>query len=96
MKHIRPDRSFIYYFDRRRDGAYVGIRVGRGHAWIIEGESSNPEMLTVRGNSEKVPMADAGSAEFAAILEMLAPPNSELDRLLSGQLRFADVLSVGE
>ena len=69
---------------------------GRGHAWIIEGESSNPEMLTVRGSAVNLPMADAGSPEFAAILEILAPPNSELDRLLSGQLRFADVLSVGE
>jgi hypothetical protein len=96
MKHIRHDRTFIYYFRRRTDGTFVGIRVGRGLAWIIEGESKNPEMLTVRGNPEKVPMAGEGSHEFAAILQMLAPPNSELDRLLSGQLRFADALSVSE
>jgi hypothetical protein len=94
MKHIRQDRTFIYYFDRRRDGSYVGIRVGRGFAWIIEGESNNPEMLTVRANPENFPMTGEGSKEFAAILNLLAPPNSELDRILSGQLRFADALTL--
>lgn len=96
MKHIRHDRTFVYYFDRRSDGTYVGIRVGHGHAWIIEGESSSPEALTVRGNPEKVPLTGEGSEDFAAILHMLAPPNSELDRLLSGQLRFADTLAVDQ
>ena len=67
MKHIRHDRTFIYYFDRRTDGTYVGIRVGRGYAWMIEGESNNPEMLTVRGNPEKVPMAGEGMRRGSVI-----------------------------
>jgi hypothetical protein len=91
MKHVRRDRVFVYYLDRQLDGTYVGIRVGRGLAWIIKGDSNNPEMLQIHGNPEKVPMAREGSHEFAEILRMLAPPDSELDRLLSGQLRFSDV-----
>ena len=94
MKYVRPDRTFIYYFDRRVDGTYVGIMVSRGYAWIIEGESNNPEMLRVRGEPQKIPMSGEGSPEFAAILQMLAPPHSELDRLLSGQLRFAEAAHI--
>jgi hypothetical protein len=96
MRHVRHDRTFIYYFDRKPDGRYIGIRVGRGHAWIIEGESSNPESLAVHANPEILPMTSEGSADFVAVLHLLAPPNSELDRLLSGQLRFADAVRSNE
>jgi len=96
VKHVRQSHPFIYYYDRTRDGAgYVGIRVGRANAWVVEGvvtigERAEPERFAPCGSAEKVPLAGEGSERFEAIRHMITAAHPELERLLSGEISFDD------
>jgi hypothetical protein len=89
VKHVREDRTFIYYFDRKQDGTYVGIRVGRSHAWRIEGiEGQIPERFAVCGQPEPIPAGNNLSEEFSAVAHMVGTVEPDLERILSGSMTF--------
>ena len=87
MKHIPPDHAFIYYYERRLDKKFVGIRVSRSQAYVVEGDSSDPTKLVIQGEPEELPMHGEGSERFYAVREMLAASNLELERLLRSSHR---------
>ena len=92
MKHIPPDHAFIYYYERRLNKTFVGIRVSRSQACVVEGDSSDPTKLNVQGEPEELPMHSEGSEQFSAIREMLAASNPDLERLLTGALSLEKAL----
>lgn len=92
MKHVQKDKTFIYYYERRKDCSYVGFRVGHSGAWLIESEITdvpnfNPEKMSISGKLHVIPLDETkASPEFLANKEQLA--QQELDDLLSGKIDF--------
>ncbi len=90
MKRIRrsPQGTFIYYWQRRKRG-FIGIRVSHTHAWVIVGDSPDPEQLLVIGPGPAIPLApESQTPEFQDVLREVAPQHPELERLLSGDITF--------
>jgi hypothetical protein len=93
MKHVRPDHTFVYYYQQRPDGRHVGIRVGRTHAWVIEGDSGNPELLEVWGRAHRIPLDDqVASEQFLNVRGPIVDEHPELDRVLRGEVRLEDLV----
>jgi hypothetical protein len=90
MKRIRrsPQGTFIYYWQRRKRG-FIGIRVSHTHAWVIVGDSTEPEDLLVIGPGPTIPLTpESQTQEFREVLVEMAPQHPELERLLSGEITF--------
>ena len=90
MKRIQrsPHQTFIYYWQRRKRG-FIGIRVSHTHAWVIVGDSTNPEELLVIGPGPAIPLTpESQTQEFRDVLREVAPQHPELERLLSGDITF--------
>jgi hypothetical protein len=91
MKHVRKDKTFIYYYDRQKSGMYIGIRIGRLGAHLIEGQSDNPEKLAVNSPLHAIPLNDdQATPEFVTAQKVLA--TKELDDMLAGRIGFEEGL----
>ena len=96
MKRIRrgPQGTYIDYWQRRKRG-FIGIRVSHTHAWVIVGDSIDPEHLLVIGPGPTIPLTpESQTQEFREVLHEMALQHPELERLLRGDITFeAAVLS---
>lgn len=94
MKHVRRDRTFVYYYHSGVDGSSVGIRVGRTHAWVIAGNGKNPEKFVVEGSAQRLPLNEQRAAEeFLNVRDPLIADHPELNDLLRGEKTLADMLA---
>ena len=90
MKRVRRQLhgTYIYYWQRRKRG-FIGIRVSDTHAWVIVGDSTDPEDLVVIGPGPAIPLTpESQTQEFREVLREVAPQHPELERLLSGEITF--------
>jgi hypothetical protein len=74
MKHIRADKTFIYYYSTGMDGQLHGLRFSAGTVAPFRGKSTDPEAIQV-GHIYQLPVAigtiteDAHSALGAVVKE---------------------------
>ena len=86
MKHIRPDKTFVYYYFQMADGTLAGIRVDRTHVSVIEGP--DPEQLSVHGEALKLPVSGETSEGFKNVKGQLVDQHPELKRYLAGEISY--------
>ena len=91
MKHIRPDKTFIYYYFQMWNETWAGVRVGRSDVWVIDGSASDPEKLAVQGGALELPISGQTSEGFKNVTGQLVDQHPELERLLAGQIHFDEV-----
>src|SRR5436189_701007 len=94
MKRIRRHLhgTYIYYWQRRKRG-YIGVRVSSTHAWVIVGNTPDPEDLIVIGPGPTIPIApDSETPEFREVRIEVSSQHPELERLLSGEISFEQAI----
>lgn len=93
MKHIRPDQTFVYYYVRRADGQFQGLRFSRTDVMPVCGPETNPEHVQSAGAPALLPLAAEDMPQsIHEALGLVVDEHPEVSRLLRGELTFEHVL----
>lgn len=95
MKHLRSDRTFVYYFAERADKQLLGLRFSRGEVSVICGPV-NPELIPITDGPTNLPLLVEDASE--SIQEAFGAVDSypEVDRFMRAEISFEELLRLAD
>jgi hypothetical protein len=93
MKHVRTNQTFVYYHAiLRAIGEFRGLRFARGTVACFRGQQDNPELIAV-GPIYNLPVGlDQATGDLYDTVAGVVRDHPEVTDLLSGRMRFDQVI----